>query len=419
MSYVRNLKYLYDSSYYENCLEDTFYCDLKLKYLQYNDAYILPFKQTSAGYGGGVVTKDGIYLENSALHTKNGVGYDFTDFDILDEKVIYLGIFTKTWGHFITDCIRRLWFVNSNYYNDNLSDYKFVYIPFPGFGFSGNYKILLEIMGIDTSVFIPIKKITRFTQVIIPDESFFTLDGNKRYFTYEYKEMINLVREYGLVNKRKINFEKVYFTYRNCSGNNVVGEEKIEKFFKEQGYTIISPERLSFYEQLNILTNCKFFASTVGSCSHNIIFMQDNSNIILLPRANFLTGYQLALDDVVSHNITYIDTSLSFCINSNYPWIGPFYYFISDNLCEFFNIRRNDYITFKENYRGLKRYFKFANLQNNTICSDTLKYYSSEISNYLSNYNKHSILMRLLSKTKLYKIYYSIIQKIKKLKKFK
>ena len=80
------------------------------------------------------------------------------------------------------------------------------------------------------------------------------------------------------------------------------------------------------------------FASTIGSCSHNIIFLPEGASVYLIPRAFYLTGYQVALGEVINLNIYYVDSSLSVLVRRNNPWEGPFYYIQSDNLKSLFNI---------------------------------------------------------------------------------
>ena len=116
----------------------------------------------------------------------------------------------------------------------------------------------------------------------------------------------------------------MYFTYSRFSSDKQVGENKLEDFFTGLGYKIIAPERYSFEEQLNILANCEFFASTIGSCSHNIIFLPEGASVYLIPRAFYLTGYQVALGEVINLNIYYVDSSLSVLVRRNNPWEGPF-----------------------------------------------------------------------------------------------
>ena len=89
---------------------------------------------------------------------------------------------------------------------------------------------------------------------------------------------------------------------------------------------------------MNVLYNCKSFASTIGSCSHNVIFLQPDVEVILIPRANYLTGYQLALDEVKPLHITYVDSSLSVFVDQKAPWGGPFFYYVSDQLLNYFKI---------------------------------------------------------------------------------
>lgn len=157
---------------------------------------------------------------------------------------------------------------------------------------------------------------------------FFTADGSRRFYTKEYLVLINTIKSNELLNKTKTQiYEKVFFSYRKCSLKKSIGEYNLEKYFSKQGYKIIYPEKLDFLSQLSILKNCKYFASTIGSCSHNLVFIEKGTEVILIPRANYFTGYQIAINDIVKddNKIYYIDSSLSIFANEEHLWSGPFF----------------------------------------------------------------------------------------------
>ena len=286
---------------------------------------------------GSVMSFDGRNtLETNLSDLAELQGINLSDAPHKQETVVFVGIFIRGWGHFITDSMRLLWFLRTQEYAERFSECKLVY--FPGFKFKlqGNYRKMFEILGIDCSRLIPVTELTRYDAVVIPDESFFTPNNGVRFFTQEYIETINLVRDYALANAKPVKSTKVYYSHRKVARNRSVGEDKLEKYFASKGYAVVYPEELSFDEQLNLLANCESFASTIGSCSYNMIFLRDNTEVILIPRHNYLSGasYQSAMEQVHALNITHIDSTFSiFAFTQG----GPFLYFISSNLRKYFH----------------------------------------------------------------------------------
>lgn len=308
-----------------------------MSYSSLCDAVILPFKVSDGITYGGVLTQQGEFLENTSVHTKFGIGYPVSKSECEIDRAIYLGMFMNVWGHCLTDNLQRIWFLKTKMYLDSYQDYPLIYIPMSE-KYSESFIRLLEILGVDWNRLIPITEVTMVKTLIIPDECFYTLDGRLRYFTQEYVNMINSVRSYAIQNKKELPSSKYYFTYSNFGSGKNIGEEKLEKFFAKQGYQIIAPERYSLDEQLNILINCTSFASTAGSCGHNMIFLPDGAEVILIPRAVYLTGYQLALDELRKVNIHYIDSSYSIFAHPVSPWWGPFYFYVSKQLMNYFEV---------------------------------------------------------------------------------
>lgn len=388
---MQNFDYLYDASYFGDSLRTTHKSEKKLSYAILKNATLLPgkWKVNATGWqaGGGVIDENEIYINNSYLHKCDDGKYDFSPEEVSfsDETVIYAGMFVGVWGHCITDCIRRMWFLKSAEFSEKFSNCKIVYISYPDFKFGESFKTLLKIIGIDWRNLVHVQKITRFANVIMPDESFFTTDDGIK-FTAEYKNEIDTIRNFARTNFKKLPFDKVYFTYSHFTRYKQIGERKLEQFFKKQGYKIIAPEKYSFEEQLNILQNCRSLASTIGSCSHNGIFMNDGAQLILIPRANYLTGYQQALDEVTDLKITYVSSDLSILADQRHPWGGQFFYYVSENLMKLFNFTpRNEKKFWKKNLCDFKLYLDlcFRLADDLTKCSPP-EYYKPVLLNVFS-----------------------------------
>lgn len=152
-------------------------------------------------------------------------------------------------------------------------------------------------------------------------------------YSSEYAEIIDRIRNFAQKNFIPLEQKSFYFFH----GRNQIGEERVANYFQSKGYAIVRPETLPLEMQLNILANCENFASSLGSISHNALFLKDNVNSIYIPRLpayeHNLNPYQVVIDDMRNLNVTYIDTTLSI-----FPvafW-GAFCYIISKQLKEYF-----------------------------------------------------------------------------------
>lgn len=338
--------YLYKNDYYK--IKDSSFCDKELSYKEYDNAYVIPGKSSIIQECFcGVVDEKMNCIQESQLHNelsnikkiKNICDYKYSN-----ETVIFLGSWLDVWGHWLTDNIRRMWFLKNLTYKLKFSQCKLVYVCNSEFSFSNNVKQLFECLNIDPSKLIKINEVTKFSRVVIPDGCFFSDSNGDRFYTKEYLELIESIKNSELVNGSMDipSKDKIYFTYRKFASRKTIGEYSLESFFKKQGYEIICPEKLDFIIQVVYLRKCKCFASTIGSCSHNVIFTDENTEIILIPRANYLTGYQVAINDIIKSrsNIHYIDSCLSIFANKERPWIGPFFFYQSGNLLSYFGVSK-------------------------------------------------------------------------------
>lgn len=372
---------LYDPTYYTT-LNKSHFSDSSPGVREYPDATVLPWRSMPSGRpGGGVCDAQGIFLDETSLHRGLGEGYAPSpeEVRICRETVIYLGMPAAVWGHCLTDNLRRLWFLFSETYRTRYAGCRLVYVPMDGFTVGESFAELLDILGADWRAFEPVTVPTKFDCVVIPDECFWCGEDGTRFFTAEYRDMIDRVRAWGEAHATPSACRKVYFTYEHSAPTKQMGEKEISAYFRAQGYEIVAPERLTFRQQLNLLVGADCFASTVGSCSHNLVFLRDGAEAVLIPRANYLTGYQLALDEVHPLSVTYIDATLSECVGRQ-AWNGPFFYFVSDGLRAYFHDDKaptRAYWKRVEKAHGLYR--RYARTLGQGFSGDAHRYYGAEI----------------------------------------
>ena len=235
-------------------------------------------------------------------------------------------------------------------FKDEFKDCPLVYIPWEKnpLELNKNFCRLLEILEIEVDKLQPITQPTQFDKIILPDESLFVKGDYK--FTAEYRDTIEQVRHFAFKNRTLTSVEKIYYYHGR---RNQKGEERLAEYFKSKGYEIILPEKLTFDEQLNLLLNCKSFAATIGSISHNAIFLHDGAEAIFLPRyINRFTEYQVMVDQIHPINTHYIDTSMSILAT----WTDFPCYVISEQLKRFFGDKFDGYD--EEDFKDFLKYVK-------------------------------------------------------------
>ena len=174
-------------------------------------------------------------------------------------------------------------------------------------------------------------------------------------------------------------------------GSNRIGEERLANYFHSKGYDIVTPGLLPLEEQLNIFANCEELASTVGSISHNIIFLRDNANVILIQRkGSYLNDYQQALNQVHDINVFYIDSALSIFQSVSE---GPYCYIVSENLRKHFGDEITEKYT-EEDFAAFLAYFRVAKSQGLVENPNEMEYLKTILPEFIAQLKTHEDLMQ-------------------------
>ncbi|MBQ3443225.1 MAG: DUF563 domain-containing protein [Selenomonadaceae bacterium] len=396
---MTNLDYLYKPEAAKRFFNFSRFVNKKLGFQIIEHGTILPHRDKNykgergqVGFGG-IVDAEGRFIRESHIHTGTGGAYEppLESIQHSSETVIYLGISFHIWGHAITDNLRRVWFLKSEFMKQ-FKNCPVVYIAHDfTFNELKNVKRLLEILEVNVDNLREIKQPTQFDKIILPDECFFSKtlppddysfpdnDSLERKFTNEYRQMIDQVRNFAMKNRTYTSSKKIYYFY---GIRRQIGEERLAEYFKSKGYEIISPEKLTLDEQLNLLINAESFASTLGSCSHNSVFLRDNVEAILIPRRNEYMFHQEALNQVHPINVNYVDSSLSIF----YEVVGVYQhvmhcFIISKQLKQFFGDKWNGYE--EADFKIFMDYFKSCAKQGIPLNSEAEKYYGSILPDFI------------------------------------
>lgn len=205
---------------------------------------------------------------------------------------------------------------------------------------SENFWLLLESLGIPCEQFLLIDKPTRFARVFVPDASFGAVD--KKHKTHRYtQEFVNLINRLApLPPPSNLNIEKVYFSRMAFQSPKDFNEIAVENMFKNQGFTIIYPEKLNFLKALAILQNCTVFAATDGSIAHNSLFLKPGTRTIICRKSRHFTEHQIIINHLKKLDVTYIDAAFSPLADWRAVWAaGPFFLYETKALCRFFGLQ--------------------------------------------------------------------------------
>ena len=403
---LTNYDGLYKKNYYGEKLFENHFSDKKLGFQVIEGGIILPQEWDLHGGGsGGIIDAEGNFIERSSVHAGFGYSYPAPEVEESDETVIYFGMLIHVWGHCLTDDIKRVWFLKSEIFRQDFKNCPVVYVP-SFYGIVPNLARLLEILEIKVENLREIKNPTKFKKIILPDESFFldkgalqnyhcTIEGSKNnfqgfeysFFTQEYFDTVEQVRHFAKKNFTPL-AQKKFFLY---SGKMQCGEEYLSEYFSAKGYEEINPAELTLDEQLNIFANCESFASVVGSISHNIIFLQDKTQTILIPRrASSWNVYQAALDQLQDLEIFYIDSSMSIYAKSQ---DGPFCYIISEQLQKFFDGEVSDKYN-EQNFYTFLIYSKLSREKGYRVNLRDEKYFGDLIADFMKNLKQNSNFLK-------------------------
>jgi len=250
-----------------------------------NELFIKEYCNAYAIIGGqGIIhiyDNDKIFIEYTS---KRKVGKNYYDVPSIasneiyggyvDEEVVYIGFCRGHWGHFMIDSTVRMWALLEEKCRN-----KKILINIEGM--NDFYYKWFEYLGIDKEHIIELKENRQYKKILVPDISYkigeYISDRFAAVFEYVAQ---NIHKDLPVYNK--IYLSRSHFSQKNKLKQ--LGEKYIQNIFEKNGYKVLYPEELSFEEQLWYYNHCYSMVTTNGTIAHNVLFMRNNTELIILHR---------------------------------------------------------------------------------------------------------------------------------------
>jgi hypothetical protein len=185
----------------------------------------------------------------------------------LSQKFIYGGHLFRHYGHFITECVGRLWYLGKNQ-----NDYV-LYSESPRESIKEDFvDRFMRIMNFDKHRFFYLQEPVFLEEVVIP-YSAFILD--REAFSVHRVLLESLARVVLQEDSTKSD-QPLYLSRTNLNRKNALrlieNEINLETLLKENGFIVAHPQELTLEEQIRLINKHKVIVGVWGSSLHNIMF---------------------------------------------------------------------------------------------------------------------------------------------------
>lgn len=76
--------------------------------------------------------------------------------------------------------------------------------------------------------------------------------------------------------------ERIFLSRRKCENQRLLNAEEVETFFRENGFTIIYPEELSFEEEVRVFQNASVIIGPTGAALTNVVYCRESALIAVI-----------------------------------------------------------------------------------------------------------------------------------------
>lgn len=286
---------------------------------QGKNATILPLRRDPS-FGllfgkGGVVDESGEYVPMSSIPGRVEGSYTSENPEFRDEKVVYCGYLVNHWGHFLIEGVTRLWYFLEN--DPTVDKYVFFLDEHEQREIRGNYRLFLELLKIWDKLEI-INKPTTYREVIIPELGIHMRTA----YTPKLLKVFDTIADNVVENPAWDSPEKIYFSRSQLKKARAFesGLDMVDSFFKNNGYTILYPEKVPLDRMIHYIRNAEVVASLSGSLPHNMLFARNGQTAEIVERLVLNVDNQTDVNRIRDLNVTYIDAHIPL-----YPvdFVGP------------------------------------------------------------------------------------------------
>lgn len=294
------------------------FSDTELKVNIVERGIILPARKIGGTWKGGVCDSD-LNFVSGFSRTKNNSGGGFrTMLSIypvdrkeiveLDEDVIFGGVLIGRFGHFMIECLSRLWYVLQH---PELQ----LKILFVAEDYKSWFNEFFRLMGLDAERIVYVKQPTQCRSVIVPEQSYYLQHPNQDTngsFTKEF-----LAPYQAIKSRITPGTSKKLYLIRSVSElqpkfANSFNERYFQDFFVARGFEAVSIETLSIEEQISLIMGADEIAAIMGTLTHWAIFCKPTAKFTFLMRTHDALSIQSLICEAANIDYYIVDASKNF-----------------------------------------------------------------------------------------------------------
>lgn len=219
-------------------------------------------------------------------------------------NTLYGGVYHPIWGHFLVNTMARIWyyfspdrehidrivFVSDNRSVDNLA--------------GGNFRQFVELAGLSDRIEI-VNRPATFEKLIVPDQALSHLTYSK-----EFMRVFDIVKSKALEGYTKEDYpDKIFLTRSRLKNShaNEINCEILDQFFSDNGFVVLSPEKMTLIELIRHFHSADRIASICGTLAHNFLFAPSTSEFIIVERHGFINEWQMTCNLSIGIDPTLVD----------------------------------------------------------------------------------------------------------------
>ncbi|MBE6305529.1 MAG: glycosyltransferase family 61 protein [Bacteroidales bacterium] len=240
----------------------------------------------------------------------------------MEWKCFVWWISAQAWGHFIVDTTERLWPLFNGNNALNVDAILFFAEDARLTDLNGNFEEFFTLLGIKDKVKICHDKVS-VEHLFVPDTAF---EHPKIYSKGFYSVFDALRRKCGVAGRCLNENKKLFLTRSQLPHAEKfdINIKELDRLFADNGFELISPEKLSLREFVDKVSDAKCVASISGTLAHNFLFCNKESEFIIVERTAANNEYQVGLNLIMGIRPTYID---AFRIPLPQSAVDPFHLF--------------------------------------------------------------------------------------------
>lgn len=253
---------------------------------------------------GGVVDEQGQFVELSGFPERTGNAYPFENPVYKDERVVYCGYLMNHWGHFLVECVNRLWYALET----DASVDKFVFFVDENEErtIKGNYKEFFELLHIWDKMEL-VNTPTTYREVIVPEISAACM----KFYSPQYLAIFDAAAANAKIDPSWETYDKIYFTRSSfAKGNDYdFGLDSLDSFFRNNDFYLLAPETVTLSHMIYLIRGASEIATISGSVHHNMLFGQNGKKLTIMERLIINDDHQVTINRLKELNVTPVDAN--------------------------------------------------------------------------------------------------------------